>query len=83
MQYEFKEFPKFITVNGENFIVNDENEEKEVMDNGTIYDEDEDRKRLITLAKIKDITIDRRWKINKIKQVISDAGFDPEFNPFF
>lgn len=81
--YEFQEYPKHVpTEGGKGFVVvNDEAEEKALSEGETIIREPEERARLIKVAEIKGVTIDKRWSLDRIRSAISGAGYDPELNP--
>jgi|GEM_PF-4674420 len=81
--YEFREFPKFVTPDGgEPVLVQNAEEEAEALKTGEapIREEDE-RKRLIILAEVKGVQIDKRWSAARMTKTIEDAGFDPTLDP--
>lgn len=97
-EYEFREFPKMLYPSNaddpftpvytkgvpcEGIIVNDEEEQMAVL--ATLAPpvrEADERKRLIALAEVDGVTIDKRWSLAKITAAIEGAGFDPTANPF-
>lgn len=85
-EYEYREYPKFIGTDPANpqtgVIVNDEDEEAQLRSAGTVVREDDERSRLIKVAEVKGVKIDKRWSAAKMGAAIAEAGFDPDLNPF-
>jgi hypothetical protein len=75
--YEYNEFPKAI---GDKLAMN-EDEEKVILAGRPLLREPEERVRLIAVAEVKGVTIDKRWNIEKIVKAIEDAGYDPTLDP--
>lgn len=85
MPYSFHEYPKHVYPNGPAmpFVqVNSAEEEAEAMASGTVMDPDTEKKRLLAVAEQKGLAMDGRWKIEKMRATLSNAGYDPDFNPF-
>lgn len=80
--YVFHEYPKHVTVAGVVHVCANAEEEAQALATGAVIREDEERKRLVALAGVKDVKVDHRWKLERIAKAISDAGFDPAANPF-
>ncbi len=81
--YEFREYPKWVRPEGgDAVLVQSADEEAELMDTGEapVREEDE-RARLVLLAGLRDVQIDKRWSIAKITKAIADAGHDASFDP--
>lgn len=62
--------------------VNNREEEDLVMGGDPIVREDDERKRLIKVAEVKGVRIDKRWNSDNLRAAIIGAGFDAELNPF-
>jgi ribosomal protein L15 len=86
MPYQFQEYPKHVYPNPhklkEYVVVNSEDEERLALRGEEIVREDEERKRLVTLAEVNHVQVDKRWGIHKLTKALDDAGFDSSANPF-
>lgn len=82
VSYQFQEYPKHVTVGGKLFVCNSQGEEDQALATGEVVREDDERKRLVALASVKDVQVDGRWSIAKMTKAITDAGFDAGANPF-
>lgn len=86
MPYQYCEYPKHIYPNPDNnkhyIVVNSSDEEQLALGGDEIINEDDERVRLLTLASVNKVPVDRRWGPGKIIKAIEDAGFDPTANPF-
>lgn len=81
--YQYEEYPKHINhADGSFTVVNNEAEEELALADKPIVREEDERKRLIALADVHKITVDRRWNTTKLAQAIQVGGFDPSTNPF-
>lgn len=90
----FDEFPKHVypdspdgtwenSESRKGFVtVYSEEEEDRVLAGKPVVREHEERARLLKVAEVKDVQVDKRWKVERIRQAIADAGHDPELNPF-
>lgn len=85
-QFEYQEYPKLIyndPANPSAFVkVNNEDEEAAVLAGGRVLREEDERGRLVALAEVKGVQIDKRWKPERIAAAIKDAGHDPQADPF-
>lgn len=82
--YNFMEFPKHVYPNGPDqpyVQVNSPEEEAEAMKNGRVVREDDEHARLVEVATVKGVKIDRRWKNERLREAIADAGHDPDLDP--
>lgn len=83
--YVFHEYPKHVFPNGPDmpFVnVRSADEEAEVMSAGRIIPEADERQRLLSLAEEKGLKVDARWKLERIRAAISNAGYDTDRNAF-
>ena len=79
--YEFVEFPKHVIVAGRTITVNSEAEEAEALSQGKVVREEDERKRMLAVADLYGLQVDKRWRLDRIAEVIRNAGYDPEFDP--
>lgn len=71
MDYQYQEYPKWVYPEGKPpVIVNGLEEEAAVMAGS----ETDERSRLLTLATDNGVSVDRRWKLERIAQALADAG---------
>lgn len=86
MTTQYQEYPKHLYLDPKNpklyVVVKDVNEENQALGNEEIIDEEEERKRLLAIAVVKKLPVDKRWGPAKLTKAIEDAGFDPTLNPF-
>ncbi len=86
MTYQFCEYPKHVYPDPEkpkNFVVvNSAEEESLALGNEEIINDDDERKRLLAVAHVKKVPVDKRWGPAKLTKSIEEAGFDPTLNPF-
>lgn len=86
MSYQYQEYPKHVYPDPENIksyvIVNDANEEQQVLGGEEVIDEEDERERLLAVASVKKVPVDKRWGPAKLSKAIETAGFDPTLNPF-
>lgn len=86
MPFQYQEYPKHIYNNPLNprdyVLVNDVHEERLALGGEEVINEEAERHRLLTVASINKVAIDKRWGPAKITKAIEDAGFDPTANPF-
>lgn len=81
--YIFVEYPKHVTVNGRTFVCQDEAEEAQALETGTLVTEAHERKRLMKVCEVKNVpNVDGRWKLERIEAAIRNAGHDPSLDPF-
>lgn len=80
--YQFCEYPKHVTVHGKLHVCQNAEEEETARAGETIVRDEEERKRLVALAEVKGVQVDKRWGLPKIAKAIEDAGHDPALNPF-
>lgn len=92
--YEFQEYPKMVYLDSPDGTreratdislvkqVEDEDEEATVLAGRAVVRESEERPRLIKVAEVKGVVIDKRWGLDKMRDAIIKAGFDPELDPF-
>lgn len=82
--YEFQEYPKHVYPNGSagDYVeVRSAEEEAKVMAGGSFVREDEEHDRLVQVATIKGVKVDKRWGNDRLRKEISAAGFDPDLDP--
>lgn len=80
--YDYQEYPKFVTrEDDETMIVRSEDEELTFLSGSKVVRDADERARLIKVAAVKGVTIDKRWALPKIIKAISGAGFDPALDP--
>lgn len=86
MKSQYQEYPKCIYNDPENpkiyVIVNSAKEEQQVLGGEEVIDEDEERVRLLAVASVKKVAVDKRWGPAKLTKAIEAAGFDPTLDPF-
>lgn len=86
MPYQYQEYPKHIypdPTKPKHFVcVNDCNEERLALGGEEIIDDEHERHRLLTVASVNKIPVDKRWGPAKLTKAIEDAGSDPTLNPF-
>ncbi len=78
------QYPKHIYPNGPKMPyvkVTSADEEARVMGSGKEIDPDEEKKRLVAVADSHGFAVDGRWKIEKLRAAISNAGYDPDEKP--
>lgn len=94
--YEFAEYPMMVYPNSEDPLkptyvngvpqegvtVNDEDELAEALAGRKIVRETDEKERLIALAEVDGVTVDKRWSVKRMAETIEAAGFDPTANPF-
>ncbi len=79
--YEFVEYPKHVTIDGKVIVCNDEDEEAQALASGKVVREEDERARMIAVADLYEIKVDKRWGLDKMAKAIRDAGHDPEHDP--
>lgn len=86
MPYQYQEYPKHIYNDPKNpkgyVLVNSAEEEQVALGGEEVINEEDERTRLLTLASVNKVPVDKRWGPAKITKAIEDAGFDPTANPF-
>lgn len=86
MTSQYQEYPKHIYNDPKNdrkfVVVNSEEEERAVLGGKEVIREEDEHDRLVTLASVNNVQIDKRWGNVKITNAIEKAGFDPSANPF-
>ena len=86
MPYQFYEYPKHVYPHADRpkhyVLVNNAEEEREALGGEEVISEEDERTRLLTLASVNKVPVDKRWGPAKITKAIEDAGFDPTANPF-
>lgn len=90
--YEFCEYPKMVYPNGmkpngtgqtpAGVLVNDAEEEATAMAGAKIVREEDERVRLLKVAEVKGVTVDKRWGNEKLVSAITAAGHDATLDPF-
>jgi hypothetical protein len=90
--YEFTEYPKMVYPGGmksnglgqtePGVIVNDADEEAIAMAGHAVVREEDERARLLKVAEVKGVTVDKRWGVDRLTAAIKDAGFDAAMDPF-
>ena len=78
MPYVYEEFPKHVTVAGRLYTATSAEHEAEILALGRTKNEATDRTRMIALADEKGVSIDKRWGLDRIAQVLRDNGHDPD-----
>ena len=86
MPYQFYEYPNHVYPHPDKpkhyVLVNNAEEEREALGGEEVISEEDERTRLLTLASVNKVPVDKRWGPAKITKAIEDAGFDPTANPF-
>ena len=86
MPTSWQEYPKHVYPdqdNLKNYVqVNNEEEERAALGGITIVREEDEHERLVTLAGVKGVQVDKRWGLPKLTKAIEDAGHDSSVNPF-
>jgi len=86
MPYQFYEYPKHVYPHPDKpkhyVVVNSAEEEKLALGGEEIISDEDERHRLLTVASVNKVPVDKRWGPAKITKAIEDAGFDPTLNPF-
>ena len=80
--YQWQEYPKHVTVEGRLFVCNNQAEEDQARATGSIVREADERKRLVALAEVKGVQVDKRWSLDRIAKVLTDNGYDATLDPF-
>ena len=86
MAYQFFEYPKHVYPHADRpkhyVVVNSPEEEREALGGEEVVNDEDERHRLLTVASVNKVPVDKRWGPAKITKAIEDAGFDPTANPF-
>ena len=86
MSYQYVEYPKHVYPHPDNpkhfVVVRSAEEERLALGHEEIPDEDAEHKRLLAVASVKNLKVDKRWGPAKLTKAIEDAGFDPTLDPF-
>lgn len=86
MSFQYQEYPKHIytdlSMPKSYVVVNSADEEQRVLGGKEIINDEAERHRLLTVAEVNKVIIDKRWGPGKITKAIEDAGFDPTLDPF-
>jgi hypothetical protein len=86
MTYQYQEYPKHVYPHADKpkhyVVVNSAEEESQILGGEEIINDEHERVRLLTVAKVKNVPVDKRWGPAKLTKAIEDAGFDPTLNPF-
>jgi len=86
MQYQYQEYPKHLYLDPKNpkafTVVNDADQERLALGGEEVINEEDERNRLLTLASVNSVQVDKRWGPAKLTKAIEDAGVDPTANPF-
>lgn len=84
-EYEFREYPKWVYPKGTGkpgIVVANEDEEVAAMKTGVAPVREADEiKRLIGVADVKGVSVDKTWGVAKLTAAIEAAGFDPALDP--
>jgi hypothetical protein len=84
--YQYFEYPKHVYPDPERpkhyVVVNSEAEEELAMAGSAVVRDEDERKRLMALAEVKGVNVDGRWSLHRMKKTLSEAGHDPEADPF-
>lgn len=81
MPYVYHEYPKHVIVNGVTYTVQDEAEEAQVLSTGNLVTEEGERARMMKHAEVKGLKMDGRWSLERMRSTLSNAGYDPDFDP--
>lgn len=83
---QYQEYPKHVYNNPDKpkhyVVVNSASEEAQVLGGEEVIDDEVERVRLLAVAQVKNVKVDKRWGPAKLTKAIEDAGFDPTLNPF-
>lgn len=83
---QYQEYPKLVYTDALNpkkyTIVNSVEEETAAVGGGEIINYEAERERLLAVASVKGVQVDKRWGPAKLTKAIEDAGFDPTLDPF-
>lgn len=86
MSSQYQEYPKNLYLDPKNprnyTVVRTPEEENLALGNEEIIDEEIERKRLLAVANVNNVPVDKRWGPAKLARAIEDAGFDPTLDPF-
>ena len=86
MPTPWQEYPKHVYPDPDNtkkyIQVNNEEEEQAALGGVLIVREEDERERLVTLAGVKGVQVDKRWGLPKLTKALEDAGHDSTVNPF-
>jgi hypothetical protein len=86
MAYQFQEYPKHVYPNPDKpkycIVVYDADQERAALGHEEVIDDEVERKRLLAVASVKKVAVDKRWGPAKLSKAIEDAGFDPTLDPF-
>lgn len=78
---QFLEYPKAVEVAGRVVACLNEEEERQALEKGAVVREEDERARMLAVAKMYGLAIDGRWKLERIAAAIANAGYDPELDP--
>jgi hypothetical protein len=80
---EYHEYPKHVPVAAPpGYVqVNNEEEERQALEQGTIVRDEDERARMMAVASLYDLKIDRRWGLERMAKAIREAGYDPGLDP--
>jgi len=83
---QYQEYPKHVYNNPDKpkhyVVVNSASEEAQVLGGEEVIDDEVERVRLLAVAQVKQVKVDKRWGPAKLTKAIEEAGFDPTLNPF-
>lgn len=86
MPYQYQEYPKHVYPTPGNHkhyvVVNSAEEEHAAVGGEEVVNDEDERHRLLTVASVNKVVVDKRWGPAKIIKAIEAAGFDPTANPF-
>jgi hypothetical protein len=82
--YEYREFPMWVKhpETGADVLVHDERERDVVLAAKPLIREEDEKVRLIKVAELAGVQVDKRWGNDRLAKAIADAGYDPDHNPF-
>lgn len=75
--YEYREYPKWVG----DVLVENADEEAAATAGSPVVREADEKARLVKVAEIFGVQVDKRWSPEKLAKAISDAGHDPAHDP--
>lgn len=86
MPNPYQEYPKHIYPDADKpkhyIVVNDAEQERQALGGEEVISEEAERSRLLAVASVNKVQVDKRWGPAKLTKAIESAGFDPTLDPF-
>jgi hypothetical protein len=83
--YEFREYPMMVYPEGNHrgagVLVRSDEERDHAMGGHKVVRDEDRHARLVKVAHVKGVKVDKRWNSDRIAAAITDAGHDPDLDP--